>query len=667
MIPRRLLLVLLLLALLTPPVPAQKGTSISSEIPNGLTIVTIPTPWGEIKILLPYDIRGGDTISGTVMTQPAGQSDKEKRRDANELNGCVIEVGAQRWPVSGGTIGRLAVPIAPAQLDLILRDGKGKKIDSAPLRVMNSAPSTPINFIIPQIGQTGRPIEIIGPFDGDSANTRVSLGETTPTILAESPRGAVIQVPGTVVGPNDITVSDQSKNTTGDFRALKIDLTAPKTSLLKGESTELHVQVQGLQGITQPIPIQIQNQTPQNINITGGNTQNILINPSQVTSGGTFNWNTTIAGTGSGGFHVTGTIPSTPSTMPSPSPVSSQPTATPTPAPTLPPPSVAAVPPAPSPSPVTAVRNTPQVFPTSTDDERFGNSFTKEDTDCCKKFLNNGAFEISDGKGNSFRVFRNTLSMKIDGQDYEWQFTQDGKPFYIEYMFCHLNDHMIISQLSQVMIQRVKGGNSSEAANSTNISLHGPYRDEKSIRPSYGLLFTAMKVGTNTKEYSISFTMDAEFCTWSCQLIAEDKTEEFRTAPPRSAATVYNALSQANGLPTGLGDYQKSAWWNGMYSYFFEISDTCRWYRYQHDERGMADCERAYLLWRARLMSVLGQMRQGANADDRRVIDNMTNTLQEEHPGDIQLLRIQEAFDNLHLKYGTKVPPEIRNQILNRP
>lgn len=324
MIPRRLLLVLLLLVLLTPLAPAQKGTSISSEVSNGLTIVTIPTPWGVIKILLPYDIRGGDTISGTVTTEPAGKTDKEKQRDANELNGCVIEVGPQRWPVSGGTIGRLVIPIAPAQLDVMLRDGKGKKIDSAPLRVANSAPSTPMNFIIPQIGQTGRPIEIIGPFDGDASNTKVSLGETKPTILAESPRDAVIQVPGTVVGPNNITVSDKGKNTTGDFRALKIDLTAPKTSLLKGESTELHVQVQGLQGITQPVPIQIQNQTPQNVNITGGNAQTVVVQPSQVTPGGTFNWTTPITGTSSGGFNITGTIPSS-STTPSPTPSPSRP------------------------------------------------------------------------------------------------------------------------------------------------------------------------------------------------------------------------------------------------------------------------------------------------------------------------------------------------------
>ncbi len=668
MISRRLLFVLLACSPLLLTTTLRTASQSQTKSETELGTITFETTQGNVRVYLPGAIAAGDTISGTVTTEPTGKTEKDKQKNGRALNGLVIQFETQRWQVSSDLIQGLLIRPEITRPQLILLDEHGKQIDIAtipvtPAPITNTTP----NFMIPLLAQSGRPLLITGPFDGDSSNTKVQIGGTDGKVIAESPRSAVVEIPGTVVGPNNINVNDNGHSATGNFRAIKIDLTAPKTSLMKGESTELHVEVQGLQGITQPVPVQLQNQTPQNINITGGNTQNIVIQPSQVTTGGTFNWSTNIVATGSGGFNITGTIPSTPSTTPGPSPVTSKPTATLTPVPTLPP-SGPAVSPAPSPVPVTPARSSPQVFPTPTDEERFNNSFTKEDTDCCKKFLNqNDAFEISDGKGNSFRIFRNTLSMKIDGQDYEWQFTQDGKPFYIEWMFCHLNDHMIISQLSQVMIQRVKGGSSSETTNTTNISLHGPYRDEKSSRPSYGLFFTSQKAGTNTKEYSISFTMDAEFCTWSCQLLAEGKTEEFRTAPPRSAATVYNALLQATGLPTGPGEYRQQAWWNGMYSYFFEIADCCRWYRDQGDDNGMQDCERAYLLWRARLLSVLGQMRPNANADDRKLIDAMTDSLKEEHPDNEQLIKIQQAFDNLHLRYGTKVPSEIRKQILNHP
>lgn len=194
--------------------------------------------------------------------------------------------------------------------------------------------STP-NFSFPELGQSGRPFPISGPFDGDSANTNINISGTNAKVIAESPRGAIVEIPKTVVGPNNIVVNDNGNTSTGNFRVLKIDLTAPKTSLLKGESTELHVEVQGLQGITQPVPVQLQNQTPSNINLSGGNTQNIVIQPSQVTTGGTFNWSGTVTGTGTGGFNITGTIPAAIGSQPTPTatPTSSPQTTTGKPAP----------------------------------------------------------------------------------------------------------------------------------------------------------------------------------------------------------------------------------------------------------------------------------------------------------------------------------------------
>lgn len=280
---------------------------------GGARLWTFNLPPGSLKLYLPDDMRAGDTISGTVSAEPKGKDEKEKRKNASELNGLVVQFVTQRWPVSGGVIQRLAIPATLVRLpEIILLDEKGKKLDSATLPV---APAQNINtapkFIIPKLGQSGRPFMITGPFDGDSSNTNIKIGGTDAKVIAESPRSAVVDTPKTVVGPNNIVVNDNGNTATGNFRALKIDLTAPKTSLLKGESTELHVEVQGLEGISQPVQVQLQNQTPSNINLSGGNTQNIVIQPSQVTTGGTFNWSGTVTGTGTGGFNITGTIPTT--------------------------------------------------------------------------------------------------------------------------------------------------------------------------------------------------------------------------------------------------------------------------------------------------------------------------------------------------------------------
>jgi len=313
MIPRRLLFVSLALALIlalqpTPTTNSQMGALIESTVRT----IILNAARGKIRISLPSDVAAGDTISGTVVAEPSGKDEREKQKNADELNGYVIEVNTKHWPVSGGVIQRFVIPPAITQPPLIiLRDAKGNKISSAPLPV-SSAPKTTTtpNFVIPQLGQSGNSISIIGPFDGDSSNTRVQIGGAPAKIIAESPRNMIIETPGTAVGPRNISVNDNGHQNTGNFRAVKIDLTAPKTSLLKGESTELHVEVQGLQGITQPVQLQIQNQTPANVNLTGGDTQMIPIQPSQVTTGGTFNWSTNITGISSGSFTITGTLPS---------------------------------------------------------------------------------------------------------------------------------------------------------------------------------------------------------------------------------------------------------------------------------------------------------------------------------------------------------------------
>jgi len=69
-----------------------------------------------------------------------------------------------------------------------------------------------------------------------------------------------------------------------------------------------------------PLHSKLRSQQTQNINITGGNTQNIVIQPSQVTAGGTFSWTTPITGTSTGGFNIVGSLPSTASANPSPAP-----------------------------------------------------------------------------------------------------------------------------------------------------------------------------------------------------------------------------------------------------------------------------------------------------------------------------------------------------------
>ncbi len=649
MMPRRLLFVspacaLLFSFLSTPPTRSQN----SQPDQNKVRTVVLKAPLGQVKVYLPGDIAAGDTMSGTVTTEPAGKTETEKQNNTRKLNGLVIhEVNKasdsaeeQRWPVSGGVIQKLKIgPALIGNLQLILLDEKGKRIDIATIPITPTPnPSAPPNFLIPQIGQTGRLLPITGPFDGNSANTNINIGGTNAKVIAESPRSAFVEIPKTVVGPSNIKVTDNGSSATGNFRALKIDLTAPKTSLIKGESTELHVEVQGLEGITQPVPIQIQNQTPQNINLTGGNTQNIVINPSQVTPGGTFNWSTPITGTGTGGFNVTGTIPSSasPTSAPSPLPVTSKPTATPTP--NLPPPTK------------------PEVYPAPKLDPPV--TFTKNDTDCCKRFLNqNGELAFWDEKGNGFQMFRNKLTMKIDGQEYQWEFTQDGEPFYIEWVFCHLADHSIISQLTSVMTRQVKGANTDESGRTTSISMAGPYRDEKTTRPFYGFQFGAQKIGTSNKEYAISFSMDEETCKWSFQLFAEDETISYSTGPPGSPVQIYRYLMGNNNL-RGPNSSTQGVWWSNLYRVAGEIVSWQAWLAEHPDAEQSQALSNAFDVWRLLVKNAIDNRYGSASAADKQLFDQMRALLSPTSLSPGQMNQVFWKFNDLWMRFRNDAPPK---------
>ena len=273
---------------------------------------------------------------------------------------------------------------------------------------------------------------------------------------------------------------------------------------------------------------------------------------------------------------------------------------------------------------------------------------------------------LKDENGNSVTIDHDKLRMTVDGKTSEWQFTMDGKPLWIEWMFCHLNDHQIVSQLSQVLIQRTQGGNTNESSNTTSVSMAGPYRDDKTKRPSYGFQFFSQKIGTDTKEFSVALSIDAETCAWSCQLIAEDKVIAFRTNPARSTNAIFNGLNQSVGIPSGATAYKQQAWWNAMYSYLNEIADWYLWLDGKQSD-DLRDTNENYNMWRAKLQLTLVQMLNSAGPDDKSLINQMLGLLENEHPSPEQIKQIWLKFDDLHLRYGTKVPNDVRKQIMSTP
>jgi hypothetical protein len=183
----------------------------------------------------------------------------------------------------------------------------------------------PSTFVVPPIGQQGRHLEIPGPFDGNTSNTTVRFGPVGSTVpdfekntenvsggfglirpLAESPRKIVVKSPSNVVGPIQVLVQEGEKKTVSTHRNLGVNLSAPKTNLMRGEKTVVTVEVRGLEGIKNDVPLQLDSKGV--INMDGGNFQNLRIKPSEVTRDGRYTTNRAITGVQSGGFGVTATV-----------------------------------------------------------------------------------------------------------------------------------------------------------------------------------------------------------------------------------------------------------------------------------------------------------------------------------------------------------------------
>jgi hypothetical protein len=314
----------------------------TAESRGGLKVVTFGTPNGRVIVNLPDDIIVGDTISGTVIAEPKGQSSEERARNRSELNALVVEIdGKPMQPFTTPSKERDAViqqtfwiyhvdapkvklvPNAPATsiflpISLVNNAGQVLAQTTIPTGLITGVPdgNIPVTWNIPPLGQAGRPVVISGPFDGNASNTTLratvqDFEKNTENVsggfglLAESPRKAIFSSPTNVTGPIEITLNEGSQQKKGNYRNVGVNLSAPKTSLLKGESTELRVEVNGLQGITEPVPLHLVKGGV--VTLQGGDVQTLSIKPSEVRNG-IYTTTRTITGVQTGSFSITATV-----------------------------------------------------------------------------------------------------------------------------------------------------------------------------------------------------------------------------------------------------------------------------------------------------------------------------------------------------------------------
>jgi len=175
--------------------------------------------------------------------------------------------------------------------ELIIYDKKGKEIAKVPIPV-NTTPrssDTPKNIQFPTYLRAGNTCHIKGNFDGIMGNSKVMLGEQPISVIAESPDRIICEIPNTASGLQKITVTENGITNSATCNVVGMNLSVGKFNLLKGESTNLAIEVYGLDNIETPVAVLVENKTPENINLSGGNSQNITIYPNEASAEGTYN------------------------------------------------------------------------------------------------------------------------------------------------------------------------------------------------------------------------------------------------------------------------------------------------------------------------------------------------------------------------------------------
>jgi hypothetical protein len=258
----------------------------------GIASVSFHTPQGRIIVNLPDDISSGDTISGSVQIDPVGRNDNERIKNQKLLDEYVIFLANAQTVVKDGDF-TCQFSDSQAVSDLILKDRYGAILCVQALRLQPSlmpaafqdtgrgaSKSTKAyrqDFGLPKLGETGRPAECLGEFDGNFGNTEIKVGGKSVMMLAESPRKLIFESPTETVGPTFIELTENGRSKQANFSNLAIKVSMLHDQITKGQCSSVLIKVAGLTGISYTVPIRVVNRTPQVVSLAGGNTQVLYV------------------------------------------------------------------------------------------------------------------------------------------------------------------------------------------------------------------------------------------------------------------------------------------------------------------------------------------------------------------------------------------------------
>ncbi|HRH57556.1 MAG TPA: hypothetical protein PLS10_07890 [Chitinophagales bacterium] len=289
------------------------GQTISSQ--KGLTTIVFTTTYAIVTVYLPDDLQNGDKISGTFTVFNEGFSDAQMEKSLEEVRQYKFNFSN---PENQTSILQKMVSINPNQLVgllplkitssliLTLTESTGK-IYKAVIKPSMAPSVTVDDCLSPEHFLLDKPFRITGTFDGNAANTRVTIGDVPIPILAESPRQCIVQIPEKmkITDTMELKVLENLQlKCKQPVIPVKMIVGAEKISVKKGETTTVYLTIKGLKGMEAPSHLTVENKTPKIITLKDGNKQGIEIIQGMFKGSSDLNMNFTVQGITSGTFEL---------------------------------------------------------------------------------------------------------------------------------------------------------------------------------------------------------------------------------------------------------------------------------------------------------------------------------------------------------------------------
>jgi hypothetical protein len=248
-----------------------KAMRVPSKPPTETALAPTPNTFRTsstlIGVVLPSDVRPGDTITGTVVRDPKTYEGNPAlhvveltvplpvdQNGKTSLHGVVVDIG-EHPPMPADTPLVYKVPTRTPSIPVTIRR-KEDPVPSTPVKVpvetkTPEKPASPPRYETPSI-YTETPLQVVtGKFGGDGNFTQIEMAGKPADVVAESPRAVYWKVPeGVQPGSNKVVVRDGQTTLSFPVSVVRLSINADRLTLKRGESTAYHVTVSGFDGLS---------------------------------------------------------------------------------------------------------------------------------------------------------------------------------------------------------------------------------------------------------------------------------------------------------------------------------------------------------------------------------------------------------------------------------